>query len=53
VDTAVEAMREGAVDYLLKPFTLSELEKLVAENIETAHVAILPQPVSKKPSLPS
>ncbi|MBP1722331.1 MAG: response regulator [Deltaproteobacteria bacterium] len=48
VDTAVEAMREGAVDYLPKPFTLSELEKLVAENIETAHVAILPQPVSKK-----
>ncbi|HEX7372823.1 MAG TPA: response regulator, partial [Thermodesulfobacteriota bacterium] len=26
VDTAVEAMREGAIDYLSKPFTLSELE---------------------------
>jgi DNA-binding NtrC family response regulator len=47
VDTAVEAMREGAVDYLPKPFTLSELEKLVAENIDTAQVSILPQPVSK------
>jgi len=48
VGTAVEAMREGAIDYLPKPFTLSELEKLVAENIETTQVAILPQPVSKK-----
>jgi len=48
VDTAVEAMREGAIDYLPKPFTLSELEKLVAENIEMAQVSILPQPVSKR-----
>lgn len=48
VDTAVEAMREGAIDYLPKPFTLSELEKLVAENIEMAQVSILPRPVSKR-----
>jgi len=47
VDTAVEAIREGAVEYLPKPFTLSEMEKLVAENIEPARVAILPQPVNK------
>jgi two-component system, NtrC family, response regulator HydG len=47
VDTAVEAMREGVVEYLPKPFTLSELEKLVAENIGPSHVAILEQPVSK------
>jgi DNA-binding NtrC family response regulator len=48
VDTAVEAIREGAIDYLPKPFTLSELERLVAENIEPAQVAILSQPVGKR-----
>lgn len=30
VDTAVEAMKKGAADYLVKPFSLDELELLVA-----------------------
>ncbi len=48
VDTAVEAMRQGAVEYLAKPFELSELEKLVAENIELAQVEIIEEPVTKQ-----
>jgi two-component system NtrC family response regulator len=30
-ETAVEAMKKGAADYLLKPFSLDELEMLVAQ----------------------
>jgi DNA-binding NtrC family response regulator len=47
VDTAREAIKQGAIDYLPKPFVLSELEKLVAENIEPAEVEIMRQPVHK------
>jgi DNA-binding NtrC family response regulator len=47
VDTAREAINQGAIDYLPKPFVLSELEKLVAENIEPAEVEIMRQPVHK------
>jgi DNA-binding NtrC family response regulator len=46
VDTAVEAIREGAIDYLPKPFPLSALEKVVAENIEPAHAEMIRQPLS-------
>jgi len=47
VDTAREAIKQGAIDYLPKPFVLSELEKLVAENIVAAEVEIMRQPVHK------
>ena len=47
VDTAREAIKQGAIDYLPKPFVLSELEKLVAENIVPAEVEIMRQPVHK------
>jgi DNA-binding NtrC family response regulator len=47
VDTAVEAMRSGAIDYLTKPFALSELEKLVAANIESMQVGIIAQPLTR------
>ena len=46
VDTAVEALREGAIDYLPKPFPLSELEKLVEENIEPTQAEVIQQPMS-------
>ena len=32
VESAVEAMRLGAAEYLVKPLALSELERIVAEN---------------------
>lgn len=47
VETATEAMKQGAIEYLAKPFELSELEKLVAQNIEPAHVEILEKPVTR------
>ena len=34
VETAVEAMKEGAVDYLPKPVDLDELEKLIRKTLE-------------------
>jgi len=47
VETAVEAMREGAVEYLSKPFALTDLEKLVADNIGPAQVEIIQEPVTR------
>ncbi len=34
VETAVEAMRQGAFDYLLKPFSLTEIEARVEKALE-------------------
>jgi|GEM_PF-250291 len=40
VQTAVEAMKEGAVDYLPKPFDLNDLEKLIRETLGPVQVEI-------------
>lgn len=34
IDTAIEAMRQGAFDYILKPFDLQEMVELVSKGIE-------------------
>ncbi|MFQ5453962.1 MAG: sigma-54-dependent transcriptional regulator, partial [Candidatus Zixiibacteriota bacterium] len=39
VETAVEAMKKGAADYLLKPFSLDELELQVKKLIEQQKIA--------------
>lgn len=36
IETAVEAMKNGAFDYLLKPFPLTELERICVKAYETA-----------------
>ncbi len=41
VETAVEAMKKGAVDYLLKPFSLEELELLVQKLVSQQKVTAL------------
>jgi DNA-binding NtrC family response regulator len=41
VETAVEAMKKGAADYLLKPFSLEELAMIVKKLGETARVSSL------------
>jgi DNA-binding NtrC family response regulator len=47
IETAVEAMRNGAIDYLSKPVALSELEKLVAASIEPMQVGIIERPLTR------
>src|SRR5947208_5646569 len=34
LDTAVEAMRAGALDYILKPFRLSDIRPVLARSLE-------------------
>jgi len=48
VQTAVEAMKEGAIDYLPKPFDLNDLEKLVRETLGPVQVEIKPKAVTKE-----
>lgn len=43
VQTAVEAMKEGAVDYLTKPFDLNLLEKSIRETLGPIQVEIRPK----------
>ena len=42
VETAVEAMKIGAVDYLPKPFDLNDFEKLIREALGLVQVEIKP-----------
>jgi len=43
VDTAVEAMKIGATDYLSKPFSLDTMEKLIRETLGPVQVEIKPK----------
>jgi len=38
VETAVEALRHGADDYVTKPFNIQELRKVVSRGIESKHL---------------
>ncbi len=40
VENAVEAMREGAFDYILKPFSVAEIEVKVAKALEQKRILI-------------
>jgi bidirectional [NiFe] hydrogenase diaphorase subunit len=42
VETAVEAIKHGAVDYLPKPFDLNRLEELVQETLGPVQIEIKP-----------
>jgi DNA-binding response OmpR family regulator len=48
VPTAVEAMKEGAIEYLPKPFDLNELEKVIQQTLGPVQVAIKPKTVTEK-----
>ncbi|MBC8042167.1 MAG: sigma-54-dependent Fis family transcriptional regulator [Rhizobacter sp.] len=40
VDTAVEAMKQGAYDYIQKPFRMGEIKKIVAKALENRSLLI-------------
>ncbi len=46
VPTAVEAMKEGAIDYLPKPLDLNNLERLVRETLGPVQVEIRARPAA-------
>jgi DNA-binding NtrC family response regulator len=48
-EVAIQAIKEGAYDYLLKPFTLPELFEMVHNAIETSHA----RSETAKPNKPS
>ena len=48
VETAVEAMKEGAIDYLPKPFELNQLEKLIQETLGPVQVEIRPRVIAEE-----
>jgi len=48
VQTAVEAVKEGAIDYLPKPFDLNDLEKLIRETLGPVQVEIRPKAVTEE-----
>jgi DNA-binding NtrC family response regulator len=47
VESAVEAMRLGAAEYLTKPLALSELERIVAENTAPNRAELITRPVTR------
>lgn len=38
-ETAIEALRTGAIDYISKPFDIDEMKRVVAQALERTHVA--------------
>ena len=48
VGTAIEAIKEGVIDYLPKPFDLNDLEKLIQDTLGPIQVEIKPKAVTKE-----
>jgi DNA-binding response OmpR family regulator/NAD-dependent dihydropyrimidine dehydrogenase PreA subunit len=48
VETAVEAIKRGAIDYLPKPFDLNRLEEIIRESLGPVQVEIRPKAVTKE-----
>ena len=46
IETAVKAMKIGAVDYLPKPFKLNDLEKLIRKTLGPVQVEVKPKAVT-------
>ncbi len=47
-ETAVEAMKEGAYDYVPKPFKVHDFKRIIAEALKSAHLALQADPLSAK-----
>ena len=48
VQTVVESFKEGAIDYLTKPFDLNHLEELIQQNLGPVQVEIKPKKGARK-----
>jgi len=48
VETAVEAMKIGAIDYLTKPLDLNNLEKLIRDTLGPVQVEIKPKAITEE-----
>ena len=48
-DSAIEAMRQGAYDYLLKPLDLQKLNRVLGEALKVAHLMREPAVVVRTP----
>lgn len=46
-ETAIEALRTGALDYISKPFDIDEMKRVVAHALERTHVANTAADVSR------
>jgi DNA-binding NtrC family response regulator len=51
-DDAIEAMKQGAFDYLFKPLDLAQLRKVIAEAVEVARLMRTPAVISETPPNP-
>ncbi|MBX9623652.1 MAG: response regulator, partial [Gemmataceae bacterium] len=49
-DLAIEAMKEGAFDYLLKPLELADLRELVGRAVRSARAATVPAALPEDPA---
>ncbi|MBN1503567.1 MAG: response regulator [Candidatus Eisenbacteria bacterium] len=52
IQTAVEAGKEGAIDYLPKPVNLNEIETLIRETLTAEAVGLAPAPEVAPPPAP-
>jgi two-component system nitrogen regulation response regulator GlnG len=48
-DTAIEAMRQGAYDYLLKPLDVQKLDRVIGEAVKVARLMREPAVVAETP----
>ncbi len=48
-DSAIEAMRHGAYDYLLKPIDLQKLDRVISEALNVARLMLRPRRLSPGP----
>ncbi len=49
-DSAIEAMRQGAYDYLLKPLDLQKLDRVIVEALKVARLMREPATLAETPS---
>ncbi len=52
-DTAIEAMKRGAFDYLFKPLELSQLEEVVEHAFEVSRLMRVPAVLDSEPVVPN